>query len=127
MPPIPASIIPHPLTLWYGQPARQWEEALPVGNGRLGAMVFGGNSVERMQLNEDTLWSGGPKEWDNPQAADYLADVRRLIFARQYAEADELCQKMQGRLTNRTSRWATCGSSGRPHHPPALPGIFPRP
>ncbi len=96
MPPIPASIIPHPLTLWYNQPARQWEEALPVGNGRLGAMVFGGTSVERMQLNEDTLWSGGPKEWDNPQAAAILADVRRLIFARQYIEADELCQKMQG-------------------------------
>ena len=90
------SIPPHSLTLWYRQPARQWEEALPVGNGRLGAMVFGGTAVERVALNEDTLWSGGPKDWDNPQAADYLPDVRQLIFAKRYVEADELCQKMQG-------------------------------
>ena len=89
----------HPLILWYRQPARQWEEALPVGNGRLGAMVFGGTGVERVQLNEDTLWSGGPRDWDNPQAADYLPEVRRLIFAQRYAEADELCQKMQGPFT----------------------------
>jgi alpha-L-fucosidase 2 len=99
MPPNPSTLPPHPLMLWYRQPANQWEEALPVGNGRLGAMVFGGTSVERMQLNEDTLWSGGPKDWDNPQAAVYLADVRRLIFARRYTEADELCQMMQGPFT----------------------------
>jgi alpha-L-fucosidase 2 len=54
MPPNPSTLPPHPLMLWYRQPANQWEEALPVGNGRLGAMVFGGTSVERMQLNEDT-------------------------------------------------------------------------
>ena len=48
------------LHLWYRQPAQQWVEALPIGNGRLGAMVFGGLAHERLQLNEDTLWSGGP-------------------------------------------------------------------
>lgn len=53
------------LRLWYRQPAKQWVEALPVGNGRLGAMVFGGVTSERLQLNEDTLWSGGPKNWHN--------------------------------------------------------------
>ena len=59
MPQTLAPLTSHPLTLWYRQPARQWEEALPVGNGRLGVMVFGGTTVERVQLNEDTLWSGG--------------------------------------------------------------------
>ena len=99
MPSYTVPLPPHPLTLWYRHPAHQWEEALPVGNGRLGAMVFGGTAVERVQINEDTLWSGGPKDWDNPQAADLLPEVRRLIFAGQYAEADALCQKMQGPFT----------------------------
>jgi len=93
----PSAFVPtHPLTLWYAQPARQWEEALPVGSGRLGAMVFGGTAVERLQLNEDTLWSGGPKDCDNPRAADFLPEVRRLIFAEQYTAADALVQQMQG-------------------------------
>jgi alpha-L-fucosidase 2 len=86
----------NPLTLSYPTPARCWEEALPVGNGRLGGMVFGGVSAERIQLNEDTFWSGGPRQWDNPQAAQHLAEVRRLIFAGQFVEADAICQKMQG-------------------------------
>jgi alpha-L-fucosidase 2 len=55
-----------PLSLWYRQPARQWVEALAVGNGRLGAMVFGGVTQERIQLNEDTLWAGGPYDPANP-------------------------------------------------------------
>jgi alpha-L-fucosidase 2 len=59
--------------LWYRQPAQAWTDALPVGNGRLGGMVFGGVREERIQLNEDTLWSGGPSEWNNPQARDMLA------------------------------------------------------
>jgi len=86
----------HHLMLWYAQPAVQWEEALPVGNGRLGAMIFGGTDSERVQLNEDTLWSGGPRDWNNPQAADLLPEVRRLVLAGQYCAADALCQKMQG-------------------------------
>ena len=57
-----------PLSLWYRQPATKWEEALPVGNGRIGAMVFGVSTSERLQLNEDTLWAGGPYDPVNPQA-----------------------------------------------------------
>ena len=72
---------PNPMLLWYAKPASQWVEALPIGNGRLGAMVFGGIERERLQLNEDTLWSGGPKEWNNPKAPAVLAEVRRLIAA----------------------------------------------
>jgi alpha-L-fucosidase 2 len=84
------------MKLWYRQPAREWVEALPLGSGRLGAMLFGGVQTERLQLNEDTLWSGGPKEWNNPQARMILTEVRRAIFAGKYQEADALCRKMQG-------------------------------
>jgi alpha-L-fucosidase 2 len=87
------------LTLWYTRPAERWVEALPVGNGRLGAMVFGGVDVERLQLNEDTLWSGAPKDWDNPRARDLLPIIRELIFAGQYVEADKIAQQMQGPFT----------------------------
>ncbi|CAN5782494.1 glycoside hydrolase family 95 protein [soil metagenome] len=76
--------------LWYRQPARVWTEALPVGNGRLGAMVFGGTAHERLQLNEDTLWAGGPYNPVNPEALAALPEVRRLIFAGRYAEAQAL-------------------------------------
>ena len=57
-----------PLSLWYRRPAKEWVEALPVGNGRLGAMAFGGVTRERLQLNEDTLWAGGPYDPNNPDA-----------------------------------------------------------
>jgi len=84
--------------LWYKQPAAKWTDALPVGNGRLGAMVFGGVSEERVQLNEDTLWSGvGPSEWNNPDARQHLPEVRRLVLdAKDYIAADNECKKMQG-------------------------------
>ncbi len=62
----------HPLNLWYKQPASRWEEALPLGNGRLGGMVFGGVDKERIQLNEDTLWSGFPRDTNNYEALRYL-------------------------------------------------------
>jgi alpha-L-fucosidase 2 len=84
------------LTLWYTTPARQWIEALPVGNGRLGAMVFGGVQHERIQLNEDTLWSGGPKDWNNPHAQEVLPEVRRAVLDGDYVKADELSKQMQG-------------------------------
>jgi alpha-L-fucosidase 2 len=84
------------LILWYQQPAKAWVEALPVGNGRLGAMVFGGAERERLQLNESTLWSGGPKEWNNPEARAVLPQVRKAIFAGDYVEAEKLCRQMQG-------------------------------
>jgi alpha-L-fucosidase 2 len=74
--------------LWYGSPADEWVQALPVGNGRLGAMVFGGIALERLQLNEDTMWSGGPYVPANPLALDALPKVRDLIFNERYAEAE---------------------------------------
>jgi alpha-L-fucosidase 2 len=79
-----------PLTLWYSRPAIEWEQALPVGNGRLGGMVFGGIGEEHIQLNEDTLWSGGPYDPTNPEALAALPEVRALIFAGKYREAHEL-------------------------------------
>ena len=85
------------LELWYAAEAANWNEALPIGNGRLGAMVFGGTSTERLQLNEDTLWSGAPKNWNNPQAKAHLSEVRRLVMDEQdYAAADKVCRQMQG-------------------------------
>ena len=84
--------------LWYRQPAARWEEALPVGNGRLGAMVFGRTGQERLQLNEDTLWSGGPYTPDSPEALAALPDVRRLIAEGRYKEATDLASaKMMAR------------------------------
>jgi alpha-L-fucosidase 2 len=89
---------PEPLTLWYRQPAEKWVEALPVGNGRLGAMVFGDVSHERLQLNEDTLWAGGPYDPNSPDALAALPEVRRLIFDGKYVDAAELIgQKMMAR------------------------------
>jgi len=82
--------------LWYQQPAAKWEEALPVGNGRLGAMVFGGTAEERLQLNESTLWGGLPHDYSNPGAGQHLSELRRLIFAGKINEAEELGQKMLG-------------------------------
>ena len=79
-----------PLSLWYRQPATNWVEALPVGNGRLGAMIFGGVNEERLQLNEDTLWAGGPYDPVNPEAAGALPEARRLIFEGKFKEADRL-------------------------------------
>ncbi|MCD9032792.1 glycoside hydrolase family 95 protein [Luteimonas sp. Y-2-2-4F] len=82
------------LRLWYARPATQWIEALPLGNGRLGAMVWGGGKHERLQLNEDTLYAGGPYAADSPQALAALPEVRRLIFAGRYAEAEALADAM---------------------------------
>lgn len=82
------------LSIWFQQPATNWErQALPVGNGRLGGMIFGGLEKERIQLNEDTLWAGGPREVDNPKAARYLMDVRRLLFEGNPDGAMELANK----------------------------------
>ncbi|MGB7581226.1 MAG: glycoside hydrolase family 95 protein [Sedimentisphaerales bacterium] len=86
------------LTLWYTQPAKQWVEALPIGNGRLGAMVFGGIDKERIQLNEDTLSAGGPYDPTNPNALAALPEARRLIFAGDFNQANKLIgEKMMGR------------------------------
>ena len=79
-----------PLSLWYRRPAQKWEEALPIGNGRLGAMIFGGAQAEHLQLNEDTLWAGGPYNPDNPRAKAVLPRVRQLIFEGKIGEATKL-------------------------------------
>jgi alpha-L-fucosidase 2 len=79
--------------LWYRKAATQWTEALPIGNGRLGAMVFGGAAQERLQLNEDTLYAGGPYDPANPEALTALPEVRRLIFAGDYAAAQALASE----------------------------------
>jgi alpha-L-fucosidase 2 len=81
------------LELWYNHPAREWTEALPIGNGRLGAMIFGGADRERLQLNEDTLWTGGPYSQVNAEARPHLDEVRRLIFAGRYVEAEALANR----------------------------------
>jgi len=85
------------LTLWYTQPATEWTEALPLGNGRLGAMVYGGIEQEHLQLNEETLWSGGPQSYDNPDAYQHLATVRELLVQGEYLNAEATAQKMLGR------------------------------
>lgn len=78
------------LKLWYQQPAKTWVEALPVGNSSMGAMVYGGTSREELQLNEETLWGGGPYRNDNPKALESLAEVRNLIFFGKTMDAQNL-------------------------------------
>jgi len=81
------------LKLWYDKPAEEWTEALPIGNGRLGAMIFGKVEKERIQLNEESLWTGGPIERANPKALENLDKVRELLFEGEYAKGDKLAQE----------------------------------
>lgn len=82
-----------PLTLWYRQPAQQWVEALPVGNGQIGAMIFGGTTNERIQFNEHTLWTGAPRDYSHPGASNHLAAIRQLLFDGKQKEAEQLAMK----------------------------------
>ncbi len=109
--------------LWYAQPAAAWVEALPVGNGRIGAMVYGGIDTEYLQLNEDTLWSGGPYDPVNPEARGALAEVRRRIFAGQFAEAEALANAKLMATPLRQMPYATMGMLvlRRPGAPEASP------
>ena len=81
------------LALWYDEPAEKWTEALPIGNGRLGAMVFGKTDTERMQFNEDTLWTGGPHDYTHEGAKDHLPEIRRLLFEGKQREAEQLAME----------------------------------
>jgi len=84
-----------PLKLWYDQPAgKTWENALPIGNGMLGAMIYGNVTKEIIKLNEHTLWSGGPYQNDVPETINYLPEIRRLIFDGKHKEAENLANKV---------------------------------
>ena len=79
--------------LWYDRPAQTWTQALPIGNGTMGAMVYGTPAVERIQLNEETIWAGQPNQVLNPEAKEYLPKVRQLIFEGKYKEAELLANE----------------------------------
>ena len=81
------------LKLWYSNPAKTWTEALPLGNSRLGVMVFGGTDSEELQLNEETVWGGGPHRNDNPEALQALPQIRQLVFEGRYREAQDLVSR----------------------------------
>ena len=85
--------------LWYTEPSVNWNEALPIGNGRMGAMIFGGARHERISLNEETLWSGAPKDGNNPKAKKFLQLVREATLSGNYKKADSLSKHMQGPWT----------------------------
>src|SRR5215207_7136923 len=69
------------MKLWYAQPAAKWEEALPVGSGRMGAMIFGGTAEERIQFNEDTLWTGKPHDYVREGSGQVLDEIQKALFA----------------------------------------------
>jgi alpha-L-fucosidase 2 len=94
------------MELRYTAAAKEWTEALPIGNGRLGAMIFGGVEKELLQLNEDTLWSGSPKDWNNPRAKELLPEVRELLYEGRFLEADQLSRDMLGPIHNLFCRLA---------------------
>jgi alpha-L-fucosidase 2 len=90
------------LAIWYDEPASQWVEALPIGNGRLGAMVYGGINREWLQLNEDTVWSGSPVAREQTDVPKALKEARELLFAKKYVEAQEfVAERVMGRSLGR--------------------------
>lgn len=95
--------------LWYRQPARNWNEALPIGNGRLGAMVFGGVESERIQLNEDTVWAGEKRNRENPEGGRNLPEVRRLLLAGKPLDAEALAERTVISVPKRLPPYQTLG------------------
>ncbi|MFI8526641.1 glycosyl hydrolase family 95 catalytic domain-containing protein [Promicromonospora sukumoe] len=90
----------NPMRLWYTAPAQEWLQALAVGNGRLGAMVFGGVAAEKLMLNEDTVWAGGPHDYADPLGHEALPEIRRLIDEEQWLQAQQLAEeRFMGRPT----------------------------
>ncbi|MEU4360468.1 glycoside hydrolase family 95 protein [Promicromonospora sp. NPDC023987] len=90
----------NPMRLWYTAPATEWLEALAVGNGRVGAMVFGGVAAETLMLNEDTVWAGGPHDYADPRGSEALPEIRRLINEEKWGEAQNLAgERFMGRPT----------------------------
>jgi alpha-L-fucosidase 2 len=101
--------MPSPNKLWYTQPASVWQEALPIGNGRLGAMIFGGVRRERIQLNEDTLWGGSPYNPANPLAHQHLDKIRNLIDDGHFDLAEKLGNKSFLGIPPRQPAYQTVG------------------
>ena len=97
------------LTLWYRKPAREWVEALPVGNGRLGAMVFGNTRTERIQLNEESIWDGYERDTTNPKALEALPEVRRLLFEGKNEEAKQLAGDTMMGVPERVKSYQSLG------------------
>ncbi|MDR0419706.1 MAG: glycoside hydrolase family 95 protein, partial [Prevotellaceae bacterium] len=97
-------------TLWYDEPAEEWVEAIPLGNGRLGAMVYGNPFHEEIQLNEETIWAGGPNNNVNPNAKAALSEIRELIFEGKYREAHALCDSSVQSKKNHGMPYQVLGS-----------------
>lgn len=100
------------LKLWFKEPASEWNNALPVGNGKLGAMVFGGVKHERLQLNEESVWTKGDILTDKENGYKALPEIRQLLFEEKYAEAEQMCQDalMAERLPSGTNTYQTLGN-----------------
>ncbi len=95
--------------LWYDKPAQVWTEALPLGNGRLGAMVFGNPATEQIQLNEETLWAGRPNNNANPDALEWIPKIRQLVFEGKYKEAQDMATAHVKSATNQGMPYQTFG------------------
>ena len=95
--------------LWYDQPAHVWTEALPLGNGRLGAMLYGNPAAEQIQLNEETIWAGRPNNNANPEALEWIPKIRELVFAGKYLEAQTMATKHVKSSTNSGMPYQTFG------------------
>src|SRR3954453_4798676 len=99
------------LKLWYNKPSGDvWENALPIGNGRLGAMVYGNVDTEIVQLNEHTVWSGSPNRNDNPLILDSMAEIRKLIFAGRQKDAEQLANRVIISKTSQGQMFEPVGS-----------------
>jgi alpha-L-fucosidase 2 len=97
------------MRLWYKTPAKEWTEALPVGNGRLGGMVFGGVEKEHIQFNEDSLWTGIPRDYSNPQAYEYLPEIRQLLLEGNQHKAERLAMQTFMSIPLRQERYQPFG------------------
>ena len=95
--------------LWYDTPAREWTEALPVGNGRLGGMLFGNPAVERLQVNEESLWGGMNIPNNNPGALAHMPEIRKLILDGRIPEAFELSEKYVAGIPGKIRSYQTLG------------------
>lgn len=95
--------------LWYKAPAKEWEEALPLGNGRMGAMVYGGVDHEHIQVNEESIWYGGPVDRNNPNMKEQLPEIRRLLFAGEIGKAEQLMWHAMSGCPNGQHPYQTLG------------------